>query len=135
MRPQLPKPKKIRLRYNEDDTTRAINRLDKVLAKIGQVTKVRGYRYAGRYNTTHEAVMLYGTKGTARLSGYLWGYGGAGPCNLVRLLKTLGLDKTQAENIAFNTPRRDHCDVGNDWQLSFIPNFSQNRQLTLKECA
>ena len=123
----------MRLRYNEDDTTRAIDRLDKVVSKLGQITTIKGYRYFGRYNTTHEAVMLYGTKGTARLSGYLWGYGGSGPHNLVRLLTKLGLDKGNAEVIAFNTPRRN--EVGTDWSIDFKPIFHPNRQLTLKDCA
>ena len=123
----------MRLRYNQDCTRNALDRMDKVIAKLGQITKIRGYRYFGRYNTTHEAVMLYGTKGTARLSGVLWGYSGEGSRGLVKLLTKLGLDQANAELIAFNTPRRN--DLGNDWSIDFKPIFHPNRQLTLKECA
>ena len=123
----------MRLRYNQDCSRHALDRLDKVIAKVGQVTKIKGYRYFGRYQTTHEAIMLYGTKGTARLSGYLWSYSGEGPRALVQLLTKLGLDKGNAEVIAFNTPRRN--EVGTDWSIDFKPIFHPNRQLTLKDCA
>ena len=108
----------MRLRYNQDCTRNALDRMDKVIAKLGQITKVKGYRYFGRYNTTHEAVMLYGTNGTARLNGLLWGYGGEGPRGLVQLLQKLGLNQQTAENIAFQTPRREQ--LGNDWSITKI---------------
>ena len=38
-------------------------------AKLGIILSVKGYRYFGRYGTTHEAVMVKGTKGTARFGG------------------------------------------------------------------
>lgn len=123
----------MRLRYNQDCTRDALDRMDKVIAKVGQVTKVKGYRYFGRYQTTHEAVMLYGTKGTARLSGVLWGYFGEGSRGLVQLLTKLGLDQSKAETIAFSTPRRN--EIGTDWSIDFKPIFNPNRQLLLKDCA
>lgn len=123
----------MRLRYNQDCTRNALDRLEKVLAKIGQITKIKGYRYFGRYNTTHEAVMLYGVNGTARLSGYLWGYSGEGPRGLVQLLMKLGCDRAYAELIAFNTPRKTA--LGADWTIDLSWRVKANKQLELKESA
>jgi hypothetical protein len=87
------------------------------LPKLGTITKVRGYRFWGKYGL-EEAVMVYGENGTARYEGVLWGYGGTGPSGLVQLLRKIGVDGHFAERVAFYTPRRDN--VGTDWTLTNI---------------
>ncbi len=94
------------------------------LSKIGTPLKVSGYRKnvrrlfsSGWFKLTQEFTKVVGTNGTATFSGFLWGYGGEGPCGLVCLLTKLGLDQNQAEDIAFNTPRR--TEVGTDWSYDF----------------
>jgi hypothetical protein len=77
------------------------------LWKLGTLISIQGYRYHGRYCTDHEAVLIRGTKGTARMSGVCWGYGGEGPHALRDLLLLLGVDKATADKTAFTTPRSD----------------------------
>lgn len=111
--------RKYQYRYRADGLPTYLmrKRFDFIISRLGQITEVRGYRYYGRYSTTHEAVMLKGTKGTARLSGLCWGYGGEGPSGLVELLLRLGVPKEQAQDVAFKTPRGEHFDLGTDWKL------------------
>ena len=105
-----------RYRYDGGTTRGAQKRFDRLLKRLGKIIVVRGYRYRGRYNTTHEAVMLKGENGTARFSGLLWGYGGEGPRGTLELLQKLGLSKEAANKIAFETPRKD--EVGIDWEIA-----------------
>jgi len=112
--------KKYRYRYNGGTTHGARKRFEKVLAKLGPVKEVRGYRYFGRFQTQHEAVMLVSDTGTARFSGLLWGYGGEGPRGTVSLLKLLGIHQEVAEHYVFNT-ERSYPHLGNDWVLKFLP--------------
>ena len=93
------------------------------LSKIGEVQKVSGYRKnvrrlfsSGWFKLTQEFVKVVGTNGTATFSGFLWGYGGSGPCGLVELLVKLGASRKKAEDIAFNTPRLNT--VGVDWSYT-----------------
>lgn len=110
---------KYRYRYNAGGTARTLQRVtihlfgNHALDKIGEIRYIKGYRYMGRYNTTHEAVMIKGTKGSIRLGGFCWGYGGEGPRGLVQLLLQLGLPESTAKSIAFDTIRKD-C-IGVDW--------------------
>lgn len=104
-----------RYRYNGGTTRGARDRFAKIIAKLGTILSVKGYRYFGRYGTTHEAVMVKGTKGTARFGGCLWGYGGEGPRGTHELLLTLGVDAKLADRMAFRMKRRD--ELGTDWEL------------------
>lgn len=108
-------------RYRNDRSTRH-NRdtFDTVLPKLGRIRYVKGYRYFGRYNTSHEAVLVVGEKGSARFGGVLWGYSGEGPRGLHELLLKLGVDAEGAAKIAFETKRRDV--LGEDWRLT--PGFT-----------
>lgn len=110
---------KYRYRWNGGTTYGALKRIDRALAKIGKVRYVKGYRYRGRYNAVHEGVLIKGTEGSARFSGFCWGYGGEGPRGLVLLLMKLGIHKERAELIAFGTRRFDG--PGMDWIVSFLP--------------
>lgn len=103
-----------RYRYNGGTTHGAEKRFDKIIAKLGTITEIRGYRYIGRYGVT-EAVLIRGTNGTARFSGLLWGYGGQGPRGTHALLLKLGVETNLAWKIAFQIPRQTQ--VGNDWSL------------------
>jgi hypothetical protein len=114
-------------RYRNDRST-LHNRdaFDRILPKLGRIKEVRGYRYLGRYQAYHEAVLVKGTKGSARFGGLLWGYGGEGPRGLVELLVKLGVHRERAEAIAFRTPRHDYNKPGSDWVVYFLP--SPNRK-------
>lgn len=86
------------------------------LTKLGTIQKVRGYRYHGRYHTSHEGVMVHGENGTARFNGFCWGYSGEGPRGLIDLLIHLGLPRYAAQMVAFETERL--CPkLGNDWVI------------------
>jgi hypothetical protein len=50
-----------------------------------------------------------------RLGSFCWSYGGEGPRGLIQLLVRLGVPKTVAESIAFETIRKDWC--GTDWSI------------------
>ena len=118
--------KPVRYRYRNDRST-AHNRraFDKILARIGRVKYVKGYRYFGRYNTTHEAVLVVGEKGKARFGGLLWGYSGEGPRGLHELLTKLGVSASKASEIAFQTPRLNQ--IGEDWRLTATWEFTPGR--------
>jgi hypothetical protein len=90
--------------------------MGKALLKIGNIRRVRGYRYRGKYGI-NEAVLVYGDKGTARFEGFLWGYGGEGPRGLVQLLTTIGVNRGYAHHVAFRTNRNSA--IGTDWVLDF----------------
>jgi hypothetical protein len=95
-------------------------RFDKILAKLGKIQYVRGYRYFGRYDTSHEAVLIRGENGTARFDGLLWGYGGQGPRGTHGLLLKMGVPADTAWKLAFETPRQN--EIGEDWR--YIPETS-----------
>jgi hypothetical protein len=63
---------------------------------------------------TREAVMVIGTRGSARFEGFLWGYGGEGPHGLRNLLLMLGVPIGVAKHVAFDKTRQDEC--GTDWE-------------------
>ncbi len=109
----------MRLRY-DNSTAQCRKRFDRV-AKLGKLSSVRGYRYRGRYNTTHEAVLIKGENGSIRFGGLLWGYGGEGPRGLVELLGKIGVSESNAQQIAFTTARRD--EVGTDWEIKVVEGF------------
>lgn len=121
-----------RYRYHGGTTRGARDRFDRILPKLGRILSVKGYRYRGRYGAQWEAVLVRGTKGTARFSGLLWGYGGEGPHGTQELLVKLGLSRSLADQIAFHTVRA-YPENGADWVLYFMdhPNRSYKRTWTL----
>jgi hypothetical protein len=110
-----------RYRWNGGTTAGARKRFDKILAKLGPVRSVTGYRFVGRFKTQHEAVMIRGENGTARFSGLLWGYGGDAPKATVELLVKLGIHLERAEHIVFNT-ERSYPHEGPDFHVVFLGN-------------
>lgn len=107
----------MKYRYrNDQSTARNEAKFDRVLPKLGKIKYVKGYRYFGRYQTSHEAVLVVGENGKARFGGLLWGYGGQGPRGTHALLLKLGVPEAQATEIAFQTPRLNQ--LGEDWRLT-----------------
>lgn len=104
----------MRLRY--DYSTRMCRDRFERIARIGKIKYVKGYRYFGRYSTTHEAVLLVGEFGTIRFGGFCWGYSGEGPRGLFDLLIRVGVPAEKANELAFKTPRK-HV-VGEDWRYT-----------------
>lgn len=105
----------MRLRYDLP-TLHCRARFHRALKKIGKVLYVKGYRYFGRYHTSHEAVLVRGEKGSVRFGGLLWGYGGEGPRGTHELLTLLGVPADRAWEVAFQTPRLNQ--LGEDWRLT-----------------
>lgn len=101
----------------EESTYRAMGKVVPVLAKLGKLKEIWGHRYFGRHQTSHEAILIRGENGSARLSGFLWGYRGEGPQGLVSLLKYLGATEEWAQKFVFETPRT--MKLGSDWKLDF----------------
>lgn len=98
------------------------DRLDEVLAKIGPVKSVQGYRYFGYFQIQHEAILLRGELGTLRISGLLWGFNGEHSRPTVELLVRLGgVHRERAEHIIFNSERA-YPHLGIDWFVRFLPN-------------
>jgi len=108
-----------RYRYRWD---RIKDRLDDVLAKIGQVKSVQGYRYVGFFQMQHEAVLLKGQNGSVRITGLLWGFNGEHSRGTVTLLQRLGIHKERSEHIVFSFSSRDYPHLGVDWFIRFLPN-------------
>ena len=111
------------LRYRDKSggiTNRSLKAAKNNLQKIGRISNIKGYRFRStrnNINTTHEAVLVTGEKGTARFEGFLWGYAGEGPRGLVQLLKACGFTNGAAYTIAFCCERKE--DVGVDWEINF----------------
>lgn len=103
----------MRLRY--DQSTRHNRDRFARIKRVGKIKYIKGYRYFGRYHTSHEAVLVVGEKGSIRFGGLLWGYMGEGPRGLHELLLKVGVPAEAASNIAFNTPRKS--ELGEDWRL------------------
>lgn len=103
-------------RHNRDSFDR--------IERLGRIKYVKGYRYFGRYQTSHEAVLVVGEHGSIRFGGLLWGYIGEGPRGLRELLVKIGVPEQAADNIAFNTPRLNT--LGEDWRL--VPAWEFTRQ-------
>lgn len=99
----------MRMRYDHS-TAKCRDRFPKI-EKLGKLRYIKGYRYFGRYQTNHEAVLVRGENGSVRFGGLLWGYSGEGPRGLLELLLKLGLEKDKAEVIAFHTKRE------NQWKI------------------
>ncbi len=95
----------------------AEKRFARIVARLGCIKYIRGYRYHGRYNTSHEAVLVVGEHGSARFHGVCWGYSGQGPRTLAKLLELCGMSQRHAAMVA-NSPRREHRDLGDDWRLT-----------------
>lgn len=105
-----------RYRENSGVTEESLNRAKRHLHKLGKLLEVKGYVYRGRYGATHTGVLVRGEKGTARFSGFAWGYGGEGPRGLYRLLTELGVEDAQAKATAFVNYRWTHA-VGEVWKI------------------
>jgi len=102
-------------RYRNDRSTHAnVSKFDFVLPKLGKIKYVKGYRYFGKYHTSHEAVLVVGENGKARFGGLLWGYGGEGPNGLATLLHKLNVP--EAFKFATTTPRLNV--LGEDWRIN-----------------
>lgn len=109
------------MRYRDNAcgvTNVTLRKMGRAIAKLGRIKSIRGYRYIGRYNVDHEAVLVRGENGTARFEGVLWGYYGEGPAGLVQLLERCGVDKERARLVAYSTHRRCPT-IGTDWTLDF----------------
>lgn len=119
-----------RYRDNSGATERSLERSRKHTHKVGEITEIRGVRYHGRYNANHEGIRVRGNKGTARFSGFLWGYHGQGPRGLETFLhQTVGVPAWLARKVAFDTERRNENGV--DWILRYSENHDW--QLTVPE--
>ena len=94
----------------------SLERVEKHLAKIGQVVEIQGKRWSGKYRH-QEGVLVKGVNGTCRFTGFNHGYSGEGPRGLVQLLVRLGIDQQVAETVAFRTPRHDQDGI--DWKITF----------------
>ena len=72
-------------------TRKSLDAMRKHLHKIRTPHKVVGYVYRDRVGIAHAAVKVEGSHGTIRFGGFLWGYGGTGPCGLNELFAHLGI--------------------------------------------
>ena len=106
----------IRYRDNSGTTRESIERFNKHIDRLGKIISVKGYRYRGRYNAIHEAVMVKGENGSIRLDGLCWGYCGTGPAGLNTILRALGVSSLQAE-VTSHDVERGYPKLGTDWIL------------------
>lgn len=104
----------MRLRY--DSSTRHNRDRFERIERLGRLKYIKGYRYFGRYQTSHEAVLVVGEFGSIRFGGLLWGYLGEGPRGLRELLVKVGVEPHIASNIAFRAPRLQA--LGEDWRIT-----------------
>lgn len=103
--------------YRYRPTTFSLDRATKHLHTIGKIISVRGYRFIGRGDTLHEAVIFRGESGTCRLTSLCWGYCGPETTALVELLGRIGVHREFAEHVVFNSTRHEDC--GTDWSITW----------------
>lgn len=84
---------------NNGSTSQCLVAVERHLPKVGKIHTIRGYVYHGRYNTNHVAVMVKGANGSARFSGFSWGYGGEGPRGLKEVLQKLNIPSNEIERV------------------------------------
>ena len=80
-------------------TNLSLKAFNKHVSKIGEVSSVKGYIYFGQHKTNHIGVLLTGTKGTLRLGGLSWGYGGEGVRGLRVILTNLGCPEDEIKRV------------------------------------
>lgn len=109
------------MRYRDEGHTthRSLSAATKHTARLGTLTYVRGYVYRGRYGLK-AGVIVRGENGTARFTGFSWGYGGTGPNGLNNLLRQLGVTEATARTTAFDTPW-DTNSAGEKWRIDLRP--------------
>lgn len=105
----------MRYRDNAGSTFRSLAAA-KHVARLGNLEYVRGYVYQGKFGT-RVGVIVRGNNGSARFSGFSWGYGGTGPNGLNNFLKQIGINEAEAARIAFNTPWEPDK-IGEVWRIN-----------------
>lgn len=107
----------MRYRDHAGSTERSTKAANKHITRLGTIEYVRGYIYQGRFGK-NAGVIVRGEKGTARFSGFSWGYNGTGPNGLCRFLKSLGVNEDHASRIAFQTPWETNT-TKEAWRITF----------------
>lgn len=105
----------MRYRDNAGTTLRSEKAAEKHIRRLGNIAYVKGYVYKGKYGP-RVGVLVRGVNGTARFNAFSWGYGGTGPNGLFRFLTNIGVNQTEAEKIAFNTPWNP-SKIGEVWRI------------------
>lgn len=90
---------KYRYRDKSGATSTSLKRVERHLTKLGKIQYIRGYVYVGAKGIKHSAVLVRGENGTARFSGFAWGYGGTGPRGLVDVLKKLNVSDAEIARV------------------------------------
>lgn len=117
---------KIRYKY-EGSSYRLASKL-KHLDRLGEIRMIKAVRTeswrksadsGNRYRVVLEKIVVEGKIGKASFGGVCWGYGGTGPHETLRLLKTLGIPQKLAEKAAFEGTRNNS--PGTDWQIEYHP--------------
>lgn len=110
-----------RYRDNSGTTRKSLERAKLHLSKIGTPLYIRGYIYHGRYDTNHVGVMVHGTKGTARFSGFAWGYSGEGVRGLREFLTMLNVPEDEQINVCKYTLWGAPSDKSKDiWRINLL---------------
>jgi len=105
-----------RYRENNGVSRQSIDAIKHVV-KVGKPNSIVGYRYRGRYNTSHIGVMVKGDKGSARFSGFSWGYGGEGCRALQKLFAHLNVPESEVQTVMtmpwpnFNGPNEKFWEI------------------------
>lgn len=86
------------------------------LHKVGTVHTIRGYTYMTKHGP-EQAVLIKGEKGTMRLNGLAWGYGGEGPAGLRFVLQRIGVGFDEIQRVLSRS--WDDCEtIGTKWQIN-----------------
>lgn len=93
----------------------SLESVKKHLHKIGTVKTIRGYTYKSK-NGPEQAVLIKGDRGSMRLNGLSWGYGGEGPAGLRWTLQRIGVDLNEINRVLNRS--WDDCEtIGTKWQI------------------
>lgn len=113
-----------KIRYRcEHGTTRNARLRFKHVSRLGDVTRIYGYRFHAKRSRgfsepctiQFERVMVKGDNGSCRFDGLCWGYAGEGPHGLFALLTQIGVPSDLATQVAFKSNREHQDNI--DWML------------------
>ena len=106
----------IRYRDKSHGVTQISVKALKHIERLGKILYVRGYSY--RHQFLETAVLVRGENGTARFTGFAWGYGGSGPHGLKQLLQKINVERSLVDKV-LNIPWTTSNEIGEIWRVTF----------------
>lgn len=89
---------KYRYRENTGTTRKSLESVEKHIEKVGQINYIRAYVYKND-GICRPVVLVKGDRGSARFSGFSWGYNGEGVRGTKSLLQKLNIPSDTIDQV------------------------------------